>query len=130
MNFQPHLAQLVLAGAKTVTRRLASSNPRSPWSIDGCGLRVGADYAVCPGRGKHAIGRARVVSVSLMPLGHLDTAEARREGFDSPDAFEAAFAQINGRYDPAALVWRVELELVVPGTPQSCDGVTTPSDSP
>ncbi len=112
MNFQPQLAQLVMAGQKSVTRRIANGNPRSPWSADGCKLKIGADYAVCPGRGKPAIGRARVLSVALVRLGHLSTEEARREGFDSPAAFEAAFARINGRYDPDAMVWRVEVERV------------------
>lgn len=110
MNFRPHLAQLVMVGKKTVTRRIASSNPRSVWSTAGCKLRVGRDYAVCPGRGRKAIGRARVLSLTLIPLGRLSAGEARREGFDSVAAFEAAFTQINGCYDPQTLVWRVQLQ--------------------
>lgn len=110
MNFRPELADAVMTGHKTVTRRLASANPRSPWAAGGCSLVVGRDYAVCPGRGKPAIGRARVVSVFLGPLGYLTDDEARREGFEDAAAFEAAFAAINGGYDPAAFVWRVELE--------------------
>jgi len=38
--FRPDPAAKVMAGEKTVTRRLVSVNPRSP---------------CCPGRGKHAI---------------------------------------------------------------------------
>ncbi len=110
MNFQPHLARLVIAGKKTVTRRIASSNPRSPWNAAGCKLTIGRDYAICPGRGKPAIGRARVLSVRLIPLGRLSPDEARREGFDSIAAFEAAFTQINGSYDPQVMVWRVQLQ--------------------
>ncbi len=111
MNFLPDLAQKVLAGEKTVTRRLASDNPRSPLSAADCQLVPGRRYAVCPGRGRHAIGSAQVASVVLGPLGQLDTAEARREGFDTVAAFEAAFTGINGGvYDPARMVWRVELE--------------------
>jgi hypothetical protein len=110
MNFLPHLAQLVMAGKKTVTRRIASSNPRSVWSTAGCKLRVGRDYAVCPGRGKPAIGRARVLDLALMPLGRLSPGEARREGFDSVTAFETAFTRIHGCYNPQTLVWRVQLQ--------------------
>lgn len=137
MNFQPHLAQLVITGSKTVTRRIASSNPRSPWSAAGCKLRIGSDYAVCPGRGKHAIGRTRVVSVDLMPLGHLTDEEAQREGFASPAAFEEAFARINGAYDVDVLVWRVALELstgvggpVRPGFRANGIGLKPPSHEP
>lgn len=111
MNFQPELAEKVMRGEKTVTRRLASDNPRSPWWRGGCSLVVGRDYAVCPGRGKHAIGRVVVTSVLRMRLGHLPESEARREGFASAAEFEAAFAEINGFYDPDAVVWRVGFEV-------------------
>ncbi|MDP2710815.1 MAG: SEC-C metal-binding domain-containing protein [Solirubrobacteraceae bacterium] len=43
MNFRPRLAELVLAGEKTVTRRATSPNPRSPWYALRCGLVVGRD---------------------------------------------------------------------------------------
>lgn len=107
MNFQPELAEKVMSGRKTVTRRLASDNPRSPWFEGGCALKAGRTYAVCPGRGKHAIGRVLVRAVDLRPLGHIANYEAIREGFRSTGEFERAFAAINGSYDPDALVWRV-----------------------
>lgn len=112
MNFRPELAVAVMFGAKTVTRRLVSENPRSPWWRERCSLVVGRNYAVCPGRSKPAIGRARVVSVRLEALSLLDTGEARREGFPTYAAFVEAWTAINGSYDPAALVWRIELEAV------------------
>jgi hypothetical protein len=96
MNFQAHLAAMVMDGRKTVTRRLVSDNPRSPWSRERCSLKVGETYAVCPGRGKHAIGRVRIVSTTLEPLGVLTDDEARREGFESEEHFCAVFSQING----------------------------------
>lgn len=33
---------MVVAGDKTVTRRIASINPGSPWSTSGCRLQTGA----------------------------------------------------------------------------------------
>lgn len=108
MNFRPELAAKVMDGTKTVTRRLASDNPRSPWYVKRCGLAVGSDYAVCPGRGRNAVGRVVIQSVTMKRLGYLTEEEAQREGFESPAAFETAFAGINGSYDPAALVWRVQ----------------------
>ena len=109
-TFRADLAAAVMAGEKTVTRRLCSDNPRSPWWRQECALKLGKDYAVQPGRGKPAIGRAVVRSVRREPLGHLDVAEARREGFASVAEFEATFAGINGAYDPTVEVWRVELQ--------------------
>ena len=111
MNFKPELAAKVMAGEKTVTRRLMSKNPRSPWAITGCRLRRGGSYAVCPGRGKHAIGRVRVTSILPVALGHLGDEEARREGFADAREFEEGFAAINGSYDPVLWVWRIGFEV-------------------
>ncbi len=83
MNFKPELADAVMARRKTVTRRKVSENPRSPWWRERCAYRVGQDVAICPGRGKHAIGRARIISVERM-----------------------------ARYDEAAVVWRIGLEAL------------------
>lgn len=112
MNFRADLAAKVMAGEKTVTRRLVSANPRSPWWRDKCGYRVGQEVAICPGRGKHAIGRAAIVSVERMNLGQLSTAEARAEGFAWQEPFKEAWVAINGVYDPFAVVWRIGLEAI------------------
>jgi hypothetical protein len=121
MNFRPELADAVMRCEKTVTRRKVSDNPRSPWWREKCGYRVGQDVAICPGRGKHAIGRARIVSVRRTELGWLSPAEAQMEGFVGCTAvpaaryFEAAWTAINGSYDPEAVVWRIELEAITDG---------------
>ena len=115
MNFQPELAAKVMAGEKTVTRRVASRNPRSPWARGGCSLAVGKDYAVCPGRGKNAIGRIEILSVELLHLGQgLTRAEARAEGFDSVQAFKDAWKEINGSWSDGVQVWRIEFRVVQP----------------
>lgn len=113
MNFRPELADEVLAGRKTVTRRIANGNPRSPWWTGGCSLETGRDYAVCPGRGKGALARVVVTDTVLEPLGYLTDAEAVREGFADASGFAAAFEAINGSYDPEVLVWRVEFGEVL-----------------
>ncbi len=114
MNFRPDLAEAVMANPqrKTVTRRLVSDNPASPWWREQCGYRVGQEVAICPGRGKHAIGKARVTSVDRMPLGRLSGADARAEGFPHGPAFDIAWAEINGSYEPHTLVWRIGLEAI------------------
>lgn len=121
MNFKPELAQAVMAGQKTVTRRLVSENSRSPWFRGACRLKVGQDYAVCPGRGKNAIGRVRVTRVSREPL-HLvlNPGEPQREGFPSAEAFLKAWKDINGGWDDMATVWRVEFEVAEIGVCPAC----------
>jgi hypothetical protein len=112
VNFRPELAAAVMAGEKSVTRRLVSDNPRSPWYRHKCGYRLGQEVAICPGRGKHAVGRAVVVGVERMTLGILSRDEAQAEGFAGPLAFVEAWEAINGAYDPHAVVWRIGLEAV------------------
>jgi hypothetical protein len=109
LSFKRDLAEQVVAGTKTVTRRLVNDNPRSPWYEGKCGKNVGQDYAVCPGRGETQIGRVVIVSTRRERLGELDDDEARREGFPDAAAFREGFEAINGTYDPDALVWRVEM---------------------
>ncbi len=113
MNFRPELASAVMGCGKTVTRRLVSDNPRSPWWREQCAYRLGQKVAICPGRGKHAIGKARVTSVERMALGTLMPCEVAAEGFYTEQAFASAWAAINGTYDVDALVWRVGLEAIV-----------------
>jgi hypothetical protein len=124
--FRPELAQKVLAGEKTVTRRVVSDNPRSPWWRDECAYNVGQDYAVQPGRGKPTIGRLRIIRVTRQALGEAfgqfgDRAtadrpdvrrEARLEGFNDAVAFQLAWLKINRTYDESALVWRVEFKPI------------------
>lgn len=114
MNFRAELAEAVMANPqqKTVTRRLVSDNPRSPWYREKCAYRVGQEVAICPGRGKHAIGHARITSVDRMALGRVDSREAKREGFPTWAHFHMAWSDINGTYDPKALVWRIGLEAI------------------
>lgn len=116
MNFKPELAAKVMSGDKTVTRRLVSDNPRSPWWREKCSLKVGRDYAICPGRGKNAIGRVRIVSVERQMLGYLSKVEAEAEGFDGPLPmllFEETWTAINGGpYNSGVYVWRVEMEAI------------------
>jgi hypothetical protein len=110
--FKPELAAKVMDGSKTVTRRLPSDNPRSPWWRKRCALKAGQTYSVQPGRGVPSIGRVRVERVRMERLGWVTEAEARLEGFDSLDEFQEAWMAINGSYCASQLVWRVEFRLI------------------
>ncbi|HYI80025.1 MAG TPA: ASCH domain-containing protein [Thermoleophilaceae bacterium] len=114
MNFKQHLADQILVGEKTVTRREPSPNPNSPWWVERCAYIPGRDYAICPGRGKNAVGRMLVVSVEKVRLGWLDDAEAANEGFATAYDFTQLWASMRkgGIYDPRQKVWRVEFELL------------------
>lgn len=93
MLFKPYLAEAILQGKKTQTRRLPTGtntamlynnyttlisvyqNRRLRW-------RIGNTYAIQPGRGKKAIGRFRLLNVHLEPLQAITSADARAEGLD------------------------------------------------
>lgn len=111
MNFRPELADAVMAGRKTETRRALSTNPRSPWHPD-APWPAGKRFAVCPGRSKPNIGHARVITARVVQLGRLTLEEARAEGFASVAEFEETWRALHaGEYDERARVWRVEFEV-------------------
>jgi len=112
MIFRPELAAKVMAGEKTVTRRLVSDNARSSWWRERCIYVEGKEFAVQPGRGKPSIGRARVVSCTQEQMLDMSKAEARKEGFPSVEQFAIAFQAINGSLPLRKLVWRVEFEVL------------------
>lgn len=131
LTFKPLLAAKVMGGDKTVTRRAVKTNPRSPWFE---GRETWPEsWAVCPGRGKNAIGYVRVVSARKERLGDVfgetlegpfqpamivdgqligAAPEAAREGFASVPEFQAAWVEINGTWDPDAKVWRIEMQVI------------------
>lgn len=112
MIFRRELAEKVMAGEKTVTRRLCLGNPRSPWYRKRCAYRAGQIFTVNPGRGVTNIGRARITSVVREHLGYLSDGEARLEGFADAEEFRSTWKAINKRYEPQAFVWRVEFVAV------------------
>lgn len=107
MIFRSHLADLVMAGVKTETRRALSDNPRSPWWRERCALVVGERYAVCPGRGAPAVCRLVVEAVDKVKLGQITHDGAVAEGCSDVRDFMHTWTTINGAWDPHAEVWRV-----------------------
>lgn len=112
MNFRPELVEKILTGAKTQTRRVVSPNERSPWFIGECGLRVGQDYAVCPGRGKTQVARLTVKRVWQELAGEISEVDATREGFADRADFIAYWERLHGSFDPTTRVWAIQFELV------------------
>jgi hypothetical protein len=116
--FKPELAAKVMRGEKTVTRRLVSDNPRSPWFKQRTWYTMGKVFTVNPGRGAPNVGHGRVISADLQPLHVLRhcapreaDAEARLEGFEDASAFWEAWSEING-WGGGEIVWRIQFEVV------------------
>lgn len=104
MIFGTKLLPLVLDGRKTETRR-----KRGPRNVL---YRAGGEYAIQPGRGKHGIGRLRVLEVREEVLNDLDDAAARREGFHSREAFERYWVELYGSIDWQQPVYAIRFEVV------------------
>lgn len=116
MIFRPELADLVLAGRKTETRRIANENPRSPWWRERCRYEPGRSYAVQRGRTEPGVARIEVLGVVRQEnLGDITPAGANAEGFDSVDAFMAYWRGLHGRWEPNLRVWVVRFKLVSDG---------------
>ncbi len=103
MIFRAPLFDLVLEGRKTQTRRVAAYEP--------CRYVVGRDYAVQPGRGKKAVARIRVLAVRMEAVGAITPADARAEGFDTPQDFRDYWNELHGWYMAERLVWVIDFEL-------------------
>lgn len=125
MIFSPKLAEAILRGEKTVTRRpvkYAKSPVSGRWLPVPCRYSVGGTYAVQPtvesgpdkGRGGKEIGRIRILSVTEEELGQVEWREARREGCQDFSEFRRYWWKFYGGYDPSRRVHRIEFEPVEP----------------
>jgi len=113
--FRSELAEAILRGEKTATRRKMSDNPRSPWYRERCAYKRGQVFTINPGRGVTRVGEARVLRAYKQAPLYISGKQARQEGFASSKAFHEAFAEINPGVDLTEPVWVVEFELVEAG---------------
>jgi len=113
--FREELAELILAGKKTETRRPLSDNPRSPWYRKRCGYKLDQVFTINPGRGVPNVGKARVTMFPWQEtLRELSLASARREGFASVVEFNTYLEAIHPRRRIYGLMplWVIRFELV------------------
>lgn len=112
MIFSYENTQKILAGRKTQTRRKVGK-PGKP-----CPYKVGRDYALQRGRGKHEEARILITHVRREPLGSILEEEAIAEGYGSREEFMEAFYKLNGGDRDGGYcsdeqeVWVIEFELV------------------
>ncbi len=105
MIFRAELLAKVLDGTKTMTRR----------HVHGRTYHVGRDYAVQPGRGKHAVARIRITENHTAFLGEISEHHARREGFPNASAFVAYWRKLYGDFNPSERVQVISFALVQDG---------------
>lgn len=115
MNFRPEMVAAIRRG-KCETRRVVNDNPNSPWYRGGCAYHVTRPslerfektYAICPGRGKTAVGRLKLTKEpELTVVENITDAGAIAEGFESRDAFLDYFLKLNRGVDLQTEVWAV-----------------------
>lgn len=103
MLFTPENCEKVLAGTKTMTRRVChvehfAIEDYAPFRIVAIGVlmetphadgedtrilyEVGKDYAVQPGRGKKAVGRIKIAEIRREKVQEISTEDCVREGAD------------------------------------------------
>lgn len=126
MNFTPDMMALVLAGKKTQTRRpmkegeyrklrysspisrypaVYSANNRMKWAVN-------EDVAICPGRGKKAVGRIRITAIRMERPLEISADDARAEGFPDREAFWDKLRSLYGAdVDLGAWYWVIEFEV-------------------
>lgn len=115
MIFRKELAEKVMSGEKTATRRAMNDNPRSPWYRDTKRYPVGMVFAVQPGRAKHGIGKAKITAAyKQIPL-EIHEEQAREEGFKDRAQFLTAIREINPGLDLFMPMHVREFELVEEG---------------
>jgi uncharacterized protein YhfF len=91
MLFKPELCEKILKGEKTQTRRIKKSGERFVDYLPGgkavfterrTKWVVGQTYAICPGRGKPAVGRIRLLDIREERVKDISEADAIVEGVD------------------------------------------------
>jgi hypothetical protein len=136
MIFTEPLHSLVLSGRKTQTRRPVQ--PSDVWQPNAhtgeitmvqsrpwhrTRFFVGHDYAVQPGRGKKSTGRIRVTRLRYVAQAmDISEADARAEGFETPDAFREKWREMYGELALACPCWALDFELIRKREEKDADG--------
>lgn len=111
MLFKPYLAEAIIQGQKTQTRRrlpqpqgcataLADGTITEVYRNHRLLWELGKTYAIQPGRAKKAIARFRLLAIRLQRLQAITYQDAREEGFHQADPIQA-FAKLWDQIHPS-----------------------------
>lgn len=130
MIFQ-HTWEKVLLGEKTQTRR--QRKPLQYYFKETCQVEkwqryltwktvyaIGKTYAVQPARTAKGIARIQIMSIRREDVRQISEADARAEGFDSPELFWLKWCEM---YDPLAAV---QVKRFIEAVPDVVNGVSYP----
>ena len=101
--FRKSIAQKIVDGAKTATRR-----PSRPM------VRAGGTYRIRVGFFSYLQERIKVNDLYLQRLGDMTHQDALDEGYSSLEKFKREWEELYGRWDVEEAVWVVEFEHVAP----------------
>lgn len=95
MIFTPENCELVLSGAKTMTRRVVKPGEearfRGDTLYDHTGMvkwQVGRTYAIQPGRGKKSVGRIKITAIRREKVQDISEEDSSAEGAGRPHRFD------------------------------------------
>lgn len=103
MMFDVYTVSQILAGNKTVTRRMPFS--RRP-AVPNHYHKLKIDRTV------KTYGLILILSCELEKLSNLTNEEAIKEGFNNKEHYLKYFKYLNGDVNENQLVWRIEFELM------------------
>lgn len=129
--FKQELIEKIFAGEKTQTRRPVKAGEYAQYeaeSQDDPGhivavydanhrqrYRVGRDYAIVPGRGKHSVGRFKLLSIRREYAEQISEADAKAEGLHTRNGFMSVWTEFYGNTAPEC--WVYEFELIEQAQP-------------
>lgn len=103
MMFDVYTVSQILAGNKTVTRRM--NNGKRP-AVPGKIHKLKID------RTQNTYGLILINSCDIVRLGDLTDEEAVREGFNDKQHYMNYFYHLNGNVSDDELIWRISFELL------------------
>jgi len=120
MIFQYTWPQVILH-EKTATRRIVSADEVAIRAMNNkivavkkkgrVKWRIGATYAVQPGRGQTQVARIRLVRITRQQLNKISNREAQAEGFAGRREFLRTWRLIHGPESDRVPVWVLEFEV-------------------
>jgi len=103
MLFKPKHKEMILAGSKTVTRRV--------WKRPM--VKIGGIYkAKLKMLSKDFFAKIKVTNLFKQRLGNITFEECKKEGYDSKPKFIDTWAKINGSWREDLIVYVIEFEVV------------------